>query len=184
MSGGISYQTHLQNVGWTPWVANDKMSGTTGESRAMEAIKIKLTGAIASSYDVYYSVHVSDFGWLGLAKNGENAGTTGGSKQMEAIQIRLMHKGDNSIKTGGAYIDLSASNTAVSFAMPLANAKCSWRNSSNWSWAGKNNSKYHLGIDITGSSDNVMATANGTVKKMWKKWCGKDWEWKLCCVGT
>lgn len=164
---GIQYRSHIQNTGWeNNWRKSGETSGTTGRSLQMEAVQIKLTGQISKVFDIYYRVHVSDFGWLGWTKNGEAAGTTGGSKQMEAIQIRLMHKGDNSIKIGGAYIDLSVSNASNSFEMPLKNARCSWRSSSNWSWGNKGGTAarpYHIGIDILGSTDDVMATANGTV---------------------
>lgn len=113
---GIQYRSHIQNTGWeNNWRKSGETSGTTGRSLQMEAVQIKLTGQISKVFDVYYRVHVSDFGWLGWTKNGEAAGTTGGSKQMEAIQVRLMHKGDNSIKIGGAYIDLSKSMSGAMF---------------------------------------------------------------------
>lgn len=59
-----------------------------------------------------------------------------------------------------------ASPAVSSFQMPLSNARCTWRSYSNWSWGSRSGSGsrvYHLGIDIIGSSDNVMATAAGTV---------------------
>ena len=59
----------------------------------MEAIQIKLTGAIADKYDVYYRVHAQQFGWLGWAKNGEESGTAGYSYRLEAVQIVLVPKG-------------------------------------------------------------------------------------------
>lgn len=60
----------------------------------------------------------------------------------------------------------STSAAASSFQMPLSNARCTWRSYSNWSWGSKSGSGsrvYHLGIDIIGSSDNVMAAAAGSV---------------------
>lgn len=65
--------------------------------------------------------------------------------------------GTKSVNIGGSV------TKASSFQMPLSNARCSWRSATNWSWGNKSGSKYHIGIDIIGSSDNVMATANGTV---------------------
>lgn len=62
----------------------------------------------------------------------------------------------------------SVSNTSSSFQMPLANARCTWRSYSNWSWGNRGGSAsrpYHLGIDIAGSSDTVMAAASGTVAR-------------------
>jgi uncharacterized protein YjdB len=69
------------------------MAGTSGKSKRLEAIRIKLTGEIAEHYDVYYRVHAQTFGWMGWAKNGEAAGTAGYSKRLEAIQIVLVPKG-------------------------------------------------------------------------------------------
>lgn len=66
----------------------------------------------------------------------------------------------------------SASQNKTTFQLPLDNARCSWRSSNNWSWGenanggGYSTSRvYHLGMDLLGSSDNVYATADGTVAK-------------------
>lgn len=60
--------------------------------------------------------------------------------------------------------------TNKGFQMPLSNARCSWRSSSNWSWGENRNGGgyssgrvYHLGVDLLGSSDSVYATASGNV---------------------
>ena len=92
-SGGIEYSTHVQSYGWQDPVADGKMSGTSGESKRLEAIKINLTGEIAEKYDVYYRVHAQTYGWLDWAKNGEEAGTAGLSKRLEGIEIVLVAKG-------------------------------------------------------------------------------------------
>ena len=76
------------------WVADGALSGTTGQSKRMEAIKIRLTGEAAEKYDIYYRVHSQNFGWLDWSKNGEPSGTAGYSYRMEAIQIVLVAKGD------------------------------------------------------------------------------------------
>lgn len=95
---GISYQTHIQNIGWEAntdrgWKSNGLMSGTSGLSYRLEAIQIKLTGADASKFDVYYQVHAENFGWLGWAKNGESAGTAGYGYRLEAIRIQIVPAG-------------------------------------------------------------------------------------------
>jgi uncharacterized protein YjdB len=101
-SGGICYTTHVQSYGWqgnqydsSTWKYDGAMSGTSGESKRLEAIRIKLTGEMAEHYDVYYRVHAQTFGWLGWAKNGEPAGTAGYSKRLEGIEIVLVEKGGN-----------------------------------------------------------------------------------------
>lgn len=92
--GGIEYRTHIQNIGWQPYVKDGAISGTTGKCLRLEAIQIRLIGNAAQKYDIYYRTHVQDFGWLGWATNDGKSGTTGLSKQMEAIQIRIIPKGE------------------------------------------------------------------------------------------
>jgi uncharacterized protein YjdB/C1A family cysteine protease len=99
-SGGICYTTHIQDYGWqgdlsdsSTWKKDGAMSGTTGEGKRLEAIKIKLTGDIANYYDVYYRVHAQNLGWMGWAKNGESAGTAGYGYRLEGIEIVLVPKG-------------------------------------------------------------------------------------------
>lgn len=99
--GGIVYTTHVQTYGWqgieedpSTWKANGDMSGTSGESKRLEAIRIKLTGEMEQHYDIYYRVHAQSYGWLGWAKNGEPAGTAGYSKRLEGIQIVVVPKGE------------------------------------------------------------------------------------------
>lgn len=94
MPGGISYSSHVQDIGWQDWKSNGDLSGTSNQSKRVEAIKIKLTGDVANYYDVYYRVHAQNYGWLDWAKNGEAAGTQGYSCRLEAIQIVLVKKGD------------------------------------------------------------------------------------------
>ena len=91
----VSYQTHIENIGWQGWKSNGEMSGTSGQSKRLEAIRIKLTGEMEKQYDIYYRVHSQEFGWLGWAKNGESAGTEGYSYRLEAIQIQLIKKGNS-----------------------------------------------------------------------------------------
>ena len=89
----VLYRTHVQDIGWQDWKKNGELSGTEGKSKRLEAIKMKLTGDVASKYDIYYRVHVQDYGWLGWAKNGESSGSEGLSKRLEGIEIRLVKKG-------------------------------------------------------------------------------------------
>lgn len=98
-AGGIAYTTHVQSDGWqgdsnnpSTWKMNGVMSGTEGQAKRLEAIKIVLTGELAQHYDVYYRVHVETYGWQDWVKNGELAGTTGEAKRLEGIQIKLVPK--------------------------------------------------------------------------------------------
>ena len=78
---------------WQSWRQNNEISGTTGKSQQIEAIKIKLTGDLSKNYDIYYRVYVEELGWMDWASNGEAAGTAGYSYRIEAIQIELVEKG-------------------------------------------------------------------------------------------
>ena len=89
---GITYQTHVQNVGWTDWVADGEMSGTEGQNLRLEAVKIKLTGFMSYINDIYYRTHVENIGWTNWVKNGEMSGTTGQSLRIEAIEVGIVSK--------------------------------------------------------------------------------------------
>ena len=68
------------------------MSGTSGQAKRLEAIRISLYGEMAEHYDIYYRVHAQSYGWLGWTRNGAAAGTAGYAKRLEAIQIVLVQK--------------------------------------------------------------------------------------------
>ena len=84
----ISFQAHSQTVGWQGEKYNGDTAGIVGQSKRMEAIKIKLPD---SEYEggIRYQTHVQSIGWQGWKSNGEMAGTTGQGKRLEAIQIEL-----------------------------------------------------------------------------------------------
>ena len=93
MTGSITCEAHVQDIGWQSPVADWNTAGTTGKNKKIEAVKINLTEQLAATYDVYYRVHSANYGWLGWAKNGESSGTAGYAKRLEAIQILLVPKG-------------------------------------------------------------------------------------------
>ena len=84
----VIYQTHVQDYGWQDWRSDGAMSGTSGESKRLEGIRIELSNQDYSG-GVEYQTHVQDYGWQGFQSNGAIAGTTGECKRLEAIQIRL-----------------------------------------------------------------------------------------------
>jgi len=88
VSRNLSYTTHVQTFGWLNDSYDGDASGTTGQSKRLEGIKIKLLDKRYDG-DIEYRVHCQTYGWLDWVKNGELSGTTGESKRLEAIQIRL-----------------------------------------------------------------------------------------------
>lgn len=83
----IKYKTHIQNIGWQSEKFDGEMSGTTGQSLALEAIQIKLSDYIDGG--VVYKSHVQNDGWQLFVGDGLTSGTSGQSKHLEAIQIQL-----------------------------------------------------------------------------------------------
>ena len=85
----LTYQTHIQDIGWQGYVSEGKISGTTGKSKQLEAIKIQLTNIESYEGTIEYQTHVANVGWQSCRQNNEISGTTGKSQQIEAIKIKL-----------------------------------------------------------------------------------------------
>ena len=93
VAGGINYQLHLSNVGWTSGKSSGDQLSSATESNPVEAIKVSLSGDLATYFDVWYRVHVENVGWLGWTKNGAVAGSTGYGAHVQAVQVRITRKG-------------------------------------------------------------------------------------------
>lgn len=89
--GSVIGQGYVQYAGWQEEVSNGVV-GTTGQGRSLQAVRFKLDGELAETYDVYYRTHVSNVGWLGWAKNGASAGSVGYDLAIEAVQVVLVEK--------------------------------------------------------------------------------------------
>ena len=85
----VGYQTHVQDYGWQGMAYDGSTSGTTGRSKRLEGIQIKLENPLYEG-NIEYKTHIQDIGWeTSWTSNGSTSGTTGKSKRLEAIQIRL-----------------------------------------------------------------------------------------------
>lgn len=84
----ISYQAHVQDIGWQSAVKNGAMAGTTGLAKPIEALNIQLEG-ISEGMILKYRSHVRDIGWQEWKNSGELTGTTGKALSMESIEIKL-----------------------------------------------------------------------------------------------
>lgn len=82
----VEYQTHVQTYGWQEWKQNGDMAGTSGQSKRLEAMRIRLKNADGH---IQYETHAQTYGWLDQVSDGELSGTTGQSKRLEAIRISL-----------------------------------------------------------------------------------------------
>lgn len=104
----LEVDVHMQNIGWrtykgvkrmydakgnvmssgTESSANDPIMGTVGQSRRLEAIRIRCTRNDTGK-KIRYQAHCQDYGWMNIVGEGEIAGTVGQSKRLEAIKIWL-----------------------------------------------------------------------------------------------
>ena len=156
-SDGSSVQidAHVSGIGWQGWdTPSASEGGTTGQGRAVEAVRLRLTGSLAKDYDVYYRVHASNIGWMAWAKDGGEAGTTGMSCSLEAIQIRLIKKGASRPDTSG-YSHLEIPTVTYS-----SQVKGAWQNSVS---AGVVSGTTGQGIPITGFSAKTTSSVAGGI---------------------
>jgi len=91
IGGNVSYRAYVQGSQWSRWKTSGKTVGKAGSR--IEALQIKLTGEIASQYDIYYRAYVSGYRWLGWAKNGGSVGSTGLNLPISAVQVVMISKG-------------------------------------------------------------------------------------------
>lgn len=81
----ITYQSHLQNIGWQGAKHGGEVSGTVGEARRLEALTVKWEG----KGTLYFQGHVQSLGWSSVRNSGEVVGTVGESLRLEAVKIWL-----------------------------------------------------------------------------------------------
>jgi len=84
----LRYRVHVADLGWLPWVCTGEMSGTTGQSRRVEAIQIDVNPMI--NKHVTYKAHLQDIGWTEWIRNTEIAGTTGESRRLDAFILSVI----------------------------------------------------------------------------------------------
>lgn len=84
----VNYQAHVQDYFWMAEVNDGELSGTLGEARRLEAIKVSLSN-LPIQGGVEYQAHVQDYGWMETVSDGVQAGTTNLEKRMEAVRMNL-----------------------------------------------------------------------------------------------
>ena len=101
----VWYRVHAAGIGWMGWAKDGEDAGTTGFSRQLEAVQVKLVrkGEAAPSNDdsgVDYAfkkkpmsltcrAHVARLGWQAAVSDGATAGTTGRGLALEALRVSL-----------------------------------------------------------------------------------------------
>ena len=93
---GVEYQSKvIGDPNWQTVVHDGKQAGTTGESKIMEAYRIRIydkeTGKPfdPSVLDVKYRGHIQTYGWESPVTNFSVAGRAGEGKRIEALELSL-----------------------------------------------------------------------------------------------
>ncbi|MDR2931266.1 MAG: hypothetical protein LBV06_10250 [Propionibacteriaceae bacterium] len=87
----LSYKAYVQSKNWQSPVFSGATAGTTGQSRAIEALSVSGLDALKDSM-VVYSTHVQNKGWLPPVSNGRMIGNPGSGLRTEAVALSLMGK--------------------------------------------------------------------------------------------
>jgi Clostridial hydrophobic W len=88
----VTYQTHIQNFGWSKWVSDGEISGNLSVGSSLEAIRIKTGERISSEIGISYQVYIQHEGWQNPERtNGQVAGSPGRSLKIEGIKIDLIN---------------------------------------------------------------------------------------------
>ena len=91
-SGGIQYRVRRSSGKWLAWKKDGAIAGPYND---IEAVQIKLTGAVAENYDVVYQANVSKVGWQARMRNGATVGTSA-DRGIEALRVQIVAKANRS----------------------------------------------------------------------------------------
>lgn len=86
----ILYQSYIEQGMWQDGISSlqETFSGTVGEGKQIEAVKIGLRDQKYIG-DIMYQLHVQSKGWLDEVKNNTINGTVGEGKRAEAVRMNL-----------------------------------------------------------------------------------------------
>ncbi|MEW2576332.1 hypothetical protein [Streptomyces syringium] len=85
----VCYRAHVAGIGWQSAVCDGSIAGTTGQSRAIEALEVA-TGNVGG---LCLNAHLQGIGWQGTRCGADYTnvvvGTTGQSRRMEALSVSV-----------------------------------------------------------------------------------------------
>ena len=87
-TGSIRYRSYVYGSGWQSYKSNGATSGTTGKKKAINFIKVELTGDMAKHYQVKYRMYTNKNGWLSPVLDGTTTGKSGA--RMQAMRVVLV----------------------------------------------------------------------------------------------
>lgn len=92
--GNIEYRAYTSNYGWTNWAMNGQQTTLAPDWSQIEAVQLRLTGAVSKSFNLYYTTSVTDSGELEWSYNGRTAGTMGTGKLLTGFRMALWAVGE------------------------------------------------------------------------------------------
>jgi peptidoglycan/xylan/chitin deacetylase (PgdA/CDA1 family) len=90
LSGTIEYSVNLSGTGWLDWTNGEEAGDAAGEA-ALEAVRVRLTGDLATYYEVWSSI-LQNGVWTDWVSDGETAGTEGVGLHMDGLRISVVRR--------------------------------------------------------------------------------------------
>ncbi|MBR3313306.1 MAG: hypothetical protein IKG18_04120 [Atopobiaceae bacterium] len=87
--GGVTYRAFVTGQRWQDWKKAGQTSGTTGDSRRVEAVEAKLysKSSLAPAGSIVYRTYLQDEAWTDWVTDGAKSGK--GGRRVEAVQFKL-----------------------------------------------------------------------------------------------
>lgn len=99
LAGSVQYQVYVNGAGWQGVKTGGKVAGGVGKNaKPFGAVRIALTGELATQFDVRYSVLSSTGKWQAWKQNGQQAGKAGA--KLRGIRVQLVKKSAPSTRLG------------------------------------------------------------------------------------
>lgn len=108
ISGGISYSANNGS-----FVSDGATAGQTGVSNIIKTIKIKLTGDLATNFNVKYRTHRANVGWKDDEWVTNGTATKNDGNRVEAIEIKIEPK--STITSANVWKSASNGNTSYTY---------------------------------------------------------------------
>ena len=90
-SGTLKYSVYVQSKGWQEFVEAGSEAGLRNKGLRIDALKMELTGELASQYTIEYAVKVQKNGYFqGYVADGSIAGSESEARKIEEIQIKIV----------------------------------------------------------------------------------------------
>ena len=83
----VTYSTYIENQNWQKEVSDGNLSGTNGEAKRIEAIKVMVQNL--PGVDIRYQAHMQSNGWLDWSSSYQENGLPAANKRLEAIKLEL-----------------------------------------------------------------------------------------------